>query len=361
MNIGLLLGSPRIGGTEKQISLLADELTKQGHDVDVFFLDSKWNFRDDRTIIDFGNINQDFLGVRKWNKVWKNIVLTKLLKFKNIEILHMFNLEAIEFGKNAAKRASINICVGSVRGIRFAHDRKIARRLKSALNEVRRVTVNSESIQKHLVQNGICESGKVVLISNGIPSYALGSFGRQPNAPLCVLFAGTLKDVKDPMSFVEAGIEVLKSDKKCRFVIAGDGPLKAILLDRVKESGYKEAFEFLGSVRSNDVPYEKADIVVSTSLREGSSNTVLEALAHGVPVVGSDVGGTGEVLRKGDFGLLVEPRDVQATAKAIRLLLGNHDLRKKLGQNGHSYVAEHHSVRGMTALHMSLYENLRHE
>ena len=174
----------------------------------------------------------------------------------------------------------------------------------------------------------------------------------------CILFVGTLKEVKDPMCFVEAGINILKTGRKCRFVIAGDGPLRSILAERVKASGFNGAFEFLGAVRTSEVPYVSSDIMVSTSLREASSNSILEAMAYGIPVVGTNVGGSGEALSQAGAGLLVSPRHPEETAHAIRLLFDDVSLRHKSGKMGRSYVAEKHGIDDMVNQHILLYEEL---
>lgn len=358
MNIALLLGSPMIGGTEKQVALLANELKERGYRVTILFLVSRKKLPDACTKVDFGALDQKYLGVRRWNRFVKKVAFSHFLEKRDYDVLHMFNLECIEFGKMPAKRAGLPSILGSIRGIRFAYDNDILKRLKKALKGIRKVSVNAESAGKLLVEKNVCSDKKIIFIRNGISLPELKKTTQIRKEIPCILFVGTLKEVKDPMCFVEAGINILKTGRKCRFVIAGNGPLRSILAERVKASGFNGAFEFLGAVRTSEVPYVLSDIVVSTSLREASSNSILEAMAYGIPVVGTNVGGTGDLMKNIDAGLLVKPQCPEETAQAIQMLLDDVSLRHKLGKAGRSYVAEIHGIDDMVNQHILLYEEL---
>lgn len=358
MNIALSLGSPMIGGTEKQVALLARGLKERGHHVRIFFLVSHKKFPDACTKIDFGALDQKYLGVRRWNRFVKRVAFSHFLEKGDYDVFHMFNLECIEFGKMPAKRAGLPSVLGSIRGIRFAYDNDILKRLKKALKGIRKVTVNAESTGKLLVEKNVCSDEKIILIRNGIFLPELKKTMQIKKRIPCILFAGTLKEVKDPMCFLEAGINILKTGRKCRFVIAGDGPLRSILAERVKASGFNAAFEFLGAVRTSEVPYVSSDIMVSTSLREASSNSILESMAHGIPVVGTNVGGSGEALSQAEARLFVKPQCPEETEQAIQMLLDDVSLRHKLGKMGRSYVAEKHGIDDMVNQHILLYEEL---
>ena len=103
-------------------------------------------------------------------------------------------------------------------------------------------------------------------------------------------------------------------------MLAGEGPLRGEIEERVKSAGLEGRFRLLGLRR--DVPelLRALDLLVLPSGREGLPNIVLEAMASGVPVVATDVGGTGELVIEGKTGSLVRPGDAEALARAILAL-----------------------------------------
>ena len=123
-----------------------------------------------------------------------------------------------------------------------------------------------------------------------------------------------------------------------------------------EDQNVQERVSFLGQVPMDSVPYAQADLVVSSSIREASSNTILEAFASGVPVVATSVGGSVE-LRGMDFVRLVPPRDELLLAKAImdfaRL---SQERRLELGLGASDYVRKNYSIDSMVDNHIALYK-----
>ena len=353
MKIGFLLGAPQIGGMERQNAILASRLHQMGHYVVVFFLCSK-NFVSDCKI-DFGNIEQHFLNLSRLNQLWKHLMLRKLLVSKDIQILQAYNFDAIRLGVRATKRKCSSRCVGTIMGTRFASDSRMARRLRNVLQFTDLVTVETNVVKKLLVDRGIYDSQKIFVIPNAIevPEKTIKSTNNKRH----VLFAGTLKKVKDPECFVKAAIRLIKKGYNFQFTIAGGGPLAETLKNMVKKTHCEGRIKFLGKLPPDQVPYSAADLVVSTSLREASSNTILEALAHGLPVVATNVGGSSEIIKRGNCGLLIEPQDVQALERAITILLENEEYLK-LGRNGRQFVIENYSISQNVQLHLELYTKL---
>ena len=115
---------------------------------------------------------------------------------------------------------------------------------------------------------------------------------------------------------------------------------------------------FLG--RRDDVPdlLAAADVFAMPSRREGLGIAALEAMGHGLAVVASAVGGLGQAVVDGETGLLVPPDDVVALAKALESLLGDADLRGRLGCAGPLRVEEHFAPEPMVAAYEGLYRRV---
>jgi glycosyltransferase involved in cell wall biosynthesis len=142
------------------------------------------------------------------------------------------------------------------------------------------------------------------------------------------------------------------------FAIAGDGPNRAALEQRAATLGVSDRVRFLG--HRHDVPalLAAADLFVLPSLYEGLPLSVLEAMAAGVPVVATAIGGTDEVVRDGETGTLVPPANSEALAAAIGRALADRDRASRLALAARSLVAREYSVASMVGSVSRLYDEL---
>jgi L-malate glycosyltransferase len=171
--------------------------------------------------------------------------------------------------------------------------------------------------------------------------------------------------------FFEAATKVRKQHPDTHFLAVGecytrdaegeivvDRAYRRELQERVTSLGLADRVHFTGL--RNDVPQILAAAAVSVlpSVSEGISNTLLESMAAGVPVVASRVGGTPEVIDDGVHGLLVPPSDPEALASAIVRVLGDSLLATKLGANGRRRVAQEFSFEAVVRHTEDLYREL---
>ena len=142
------------------------------------------------------------------------------------------------------------------------------------------------------------------------------------------------------------------------FIIAGDGPDRAALAAQAEAAGLADRVRFLGSRR--DIPdlLAACDVFVLPSLIEGLPLSVLEAMAAARPVVATRVPGTDEAVVDGETGLLVPPRDPEALAHAIRLVLSNPEQAARFGSAGRARVIADFSTQRMVAAVEQQYEEL---
>jgi len=152
-------------------------------------------------------------------------------------------------------------------------------------------------------------------------------FGFGPDDVVAV-FAGNLSSEKGPDVALEA---VAGAPSNVRLVVAGDGPLAAALAERAARPDLDGRVTLLGA--RTDVPrlLAGADLVLSTSRQEGRPGVILEAALAGLPVVATQVGSIGDLLRDGTDGLLVAPGDVAGLTAALATLAGDAGARSRLG------------------------------
>jgi glycosyltransferase involved in cell wall biosynthesis len=143
---------------------------------------------------------------------------------------------------------------------------------------------------------------------------------------------GRLQPEKDAATFIEAAWLLARTFPDARFVIAGDGPQAADLRRRTTHRRLDDRVVFTGFVPDGTTLIRHLDLLVVPSLSEGTPLVVLEAMANGVAVVASRVGGIPDQVRHEREALLVEPGDHHAVAEACTRLLTDHVLRRDLTQ-----------------------------
>lgn len=193
---------------------------------------------------------------------------------------------------------------------------------------------------------------KIVVIPNGINidefdiDHSKKKCREMLNLPLgdeIILFVGTLGPHKGPDVLLKAMSMVVKSMPNTKLVFVGDGVMRNELKTLSKKLGVKKNIKFVGFIGDTTkkaMYYKSADIFVlpSTGGHEIFGNVNLEAMACSIPIVASKIGGVPDVVKDGENGLLVPPKDSEALADAIIYLLENEDVRDKMGKNGKKKV-----------------------
>ena len=158
-----------------------------------------------------------------------------------------------------------------------------------------------------------------------------------------VLYVGRLSPVKGVQYLIRAMKQVNDTIPDARLIIIGNGRERGMLEALSAELGIQEYVQFRGEVPHESVLsfMQQADVFVLPSLSEGFPMVIVEALACGLPVVGSRVGGMPEIITDGINGYLVEAKDVGAIAEKILLLLQDEKLRKKMSDNNKELVKKY--------------------
>jgi glycosyltransferase involved in cell wall biosynthesis len=166
---------------------------------------------------------------------------------------------------------------------------------------------------------------------------------------------GSLSPVKDHATFLKAAVIINRDTPDTRFAILGDGPLRHDLENLSQELGIASKTIFLGHQRDVVNYLSLFDVAVLTSKTEGCSNSLLEAMALGKPVVATDVGGNRELVRQGYNGILVPFGDAEAVAKATLSLVHDPKVSREMGQRAKEMVVNQFSLKNMVQQYQSLY------
>ena len=170
------------------------------------------------------------------------------------------------------------------------------------------------------------------------------------------MVVGRLSREKDHLTLLEA---VRKLAMPAHTLMVGEGPERTRIEDWVRATDRRQFVTLTGQVSSAEPYYAIADVAALSSLSEGSPNALLEAMAAGVPVVATSVGGIPEIVMHEKSALLVSPGDRDAMAAALaRLLGGEPDLASRLAAHASQLAEWNHSPEGRVGALSGLYRNL---
>ena len=297
---------------------------------------------------------------RHRHEVYKFHPIGKLIREENVKLIHAHklgsNIWGAVFGKIFGLPA-ISHVHGQVYNWKNYAFNSFVGRLSSKL-----ITV-SEFEKKALTTQ--VPADKVVTIYNGIDpgkyeSSNAGfkeSLGLKPDAPVVGISAALRKE-KAHEVFLRAAKKVLENRADARFLIIGGGVRKQELETMALGLGIKESCIFTGFVKNIEDALSVLDIGVLTSEREGLPLTLLEYMASSKPIIATDVGGVGEVVKDGENGFLVPSGDHNALAGRINALLEDQALASRLGANGRALLGEKFSEDVMMNRIESLYDEL---
>lgn len=178
---------------------------------------------------------------------------------------------------------------------------------------------------------------------------------------LIVGVTATFIEQKGLCDFLEVASRLRDQASHVRFVIVGEGELRPLLEARRRELGLEELVVFTGWIpNANESALPAFDIFFQPSLWEAMSIALLEAMAAAKPVISTAVGEAPYIIENGVNGLLVEPRDVDGMAAALRRLIDDPEFRERLGGAARTKVATHFTAQQMWRSYEELYLGLVH-
>jgi sugar transferase (PEP-CTERM/EpsH1 system associated) len=296
--------------------------------------------------------------------------MAALVRHQKADVVHSNNWGTFFDSVLAAHLGGASLMVHCIHGL-FADDldrmkwrRRFLQRLL-ALGTHRLYAV-AEYLRRYYIREVGISPGKIATIYNGVDTGRYAPLdGRQRAAlrsrlgfsedHILIGSVGTLYWIKDPETLLTAAAEVLRRSSQAIFLWVGDGQLRESLRHRAERMGLSHRVRYLG--RRDDVADILAalDIFVLPSIAEGLSYSILEAMATGLPVVTTRVGGNPELVRDGREGLLISPRQPQQLAEALVILADRPQLRRHMGASGRRRVEERFSLMDMVQRYQKMY------
>jgi glycosyltransferase involved in cell wall biosynthesis len=193
----------------------------------------------------------------------------------------------------------------------------------------------------------------VYTIHNGVPHEPQPELPRPRLGPLI----GAIGRMEHQKGF-DTLIRALAAIDEAALVLLGDGSERSRLQGLARSLGLSERIVWLGWTQNPRGYLSSFDVFALPSRFEGFPLALLEAMLAGSAVVATDVGSVREAVQDGESGLLIPPDDPAALANAIQRLLGDGELRRKLGENGRGFVLSRFTADHMTSAFESLYREL---
>lgn len=364
-----LTGSFRQGGSERQAVALARMLKRQG-DFDVFLatLSREGPLLSVAADEGFENVPEfpltSFYGPTFFAQVRH---CAKYLRENKIDLVHMHDFYTNVFGIAAATLARVPIRIASKRETSGMRSRAQEIVERAAFSRASAVVVNSAAVREYLLDRGIPVE-KMSLIYNGIDierfdassagSSIRNQLGLSSKAKVVTMVANLRHSVKNVPMLLHAATSILRTHPETHFVIAGEGELETELKNLTDELGISQNVHFIG--RCLDVPelLAASDVCVLTSKAEGFSNSILEYMAAGKPVVATNVGGAAEAIIDGETGFLVAADDGSAMAVHVSQLIADSDIAGGFGAEGRRRASEKFSAASQLASTLALYNSL---
>lgn len=353
---------PLVGGYERAAERLSNELGRRGHIVTVVTerRDSRWPSTEDCGTYSLSRL---WCVHRRGVHLFTSLLSYSIFLMRNgprfdVFHVHQYGYHAaltVLFGRLFRKPVILKITNTGPEGIQRTMGRYgwVCELLSDLHRQVDACVATTAAGRNEAERFGISPE-RIAIIPNGLDTddfVPRSGSERQDikrrlgiHDPLVVLFSGRLSKGKNVTGLVEAWQVVRAKIPKATLVLLGEGPLRSSLERQIAESGLRDGFMMCGSHVDVLPWYQVADVFVLPSAHEGLSNSLLEAMSCGVPVVSTKVSGSAEIFAECDIGEMVATGSHDALADALSCLLLAEDRREACADRARRYAVENFSI-----------------
>lgn len=356
-----------VGGLQRVVHIMIDRLKNRSYDLHLCCLDYGGMFYEK---IDQKLVSKYIIGRKPGPfdfKIYK--WLQAFIKEKKIDIIHSHN--------GCSLYAALLKASGNIKGIVHTDHGRLIPDKKSAIWEDRlssyfidKVVSVSDPLSEYLHSKVKIKNEKITTIINGVDTEIFIPFNQgkkiQRRKELSIEedanIIGTvcrLDSIKNLIYLIQIVPEILRINPKCRFVIVGDGPERKYLMEECARMRQNKCVTFMGNIVDVQNVLPIFDIYVNTSLSEGTSMTILEAMSCGLPVIASAVGGNKKLVSESN-GVLFNLQNKRKFIESVVYILNDHRLKDEKGKKSREIVERQFSIDRMIMQYEDLYESLIH-
>jgi L-malate glycosyltransferase len=361
-----------VGGTERQFVYTTSGLDRSRFDVRVACLAKIGPFMKDVEALQVPISVYPTHSLYSYQTLRRQVQFAREIRREGIQVVHAYGFYPNLFAILPARLGTRSVTIASVRDMGVFTDRHKIKGMSQAFacRFADCIIANSNAVRGWLMRQGL-GGQDIRVVPNGIPipptrSQAESSpvrkeFNLDPECPL-IAVVGRLVRTKGLEFFLEAAVSIATRFPSVRFLIVGDScaepAYRVELENRAKELNLSGKMIFTG--QRSDVPQimREIDISVLPSLSESFSNTLLESMANGLPVIATNVGGNPELVSDGIDGILIPPKDPAALTRAAVQLLESSALAHRLGKAAREKVVREYSLESLLRRTEDLYISL---
>jgi len=351
----------RVGGMEQGVVKLVNGLDRSRVRSSVV----TFNAPDSLALALRPDVRLEVLAKRNGNDPRLVLHLHRLLRHHRPHIVHTHSWGTLLEGYMAARAARVPFVVHGEHGT-MEEGRVNVVLQRWAWHRVDRVVSVSSRLADRLAERIGFPRERIVTIRNGVDLDRFRAVSREDArralgltpSQLVVGTVGRLVPVKDHANLLRAMAILRARGRQPGLVIVGEGPLRVELERLAGSLGLADSVRMLGARPDVESVLVALDVFVLSSKSEGLSNTIIEAMASGLPVVATSVGGADELVEHGRTGLLVPREDPEALAEAVAALLDDAARRGEMGRAGRAKAEREFSLERMLAGYERLYLDL---
>jgi sugar transferase (PEP-CTERM/EpsH1 system associated) len=293
--------------------------------------------------------------------------VAEILRRERVDVVHCHNRKAVLYGGLATFLAPHSRLVYTKHGASHWDGGPTALLGRLVMRRSRAIVAVSQDIERGVLDGNWADRNRLHTVLNGVDLTQFhartdrASVRQAVGIPPQARVVGTvarLSPEKDQASLLAAFAKVAPAMPEARLVLVGGGPLRAALEAQARELRITERTHFLGERQDVAELLGAMDVFCLPSLTEGTSLTLLEAMATGLPVVATSVGGTPEVVAAGASGLLVEPGRPDLLADALQQVLHSESLAARFGEAGREIVRARYSMQSMVERYAGIYQRV---
>jgi glycosyltransferase involved in cell wall biosynthesis len=314
LRVGLVIGQLTGGGAEGQLRLLCEGLDRTAVRPFVYCLSTKVDPHG--PLLARADVPVRIVAGTRLGRV---LELRHALAADAIDVVHAWLFIGNAYAWAATLGARGRPLITSARNCK-RQGRWLDALNRRAFRASRAIIVNSADVEAYIVREYGAPAARIRVVPNAIDLRRFQPQARTGGGPR-IITVGRLVGQKNPLRFVTAAAALRARLPDARFTIVGDGPLRSAVESAIRSAGLEGACRLTGERHDIETLLGDADVFWLTSDWEGMPNVVIEALACGLPVVASRVGGTADLIADGEQGFLVTPDDVAAVvARSVEIL-----------------------------------------
>lgn len=350
------------GGTERQLAATAVGLDRRRFAVHVMCFNPGFRYNELERV----GIRVVAIPIRSFLSpvaLHPTVQLAKYIREHRIQVVHTFDYPMNCLGVPVARMLRVPVVLSSQRAHRSLTPPRYRAFQRLTDRLVNGIVTNCQAMLEHLIHDEGVPRERIHLCYNGIDTTVFHPDGRERFGALCgaecvVGIVSMLRPEKDICTLLDAFAATAGGQSTVKLAIVGSGAEQEQLENRVRSLGIEAQCIFAPAAAEIAQWMRAIDIFVLPSVSEALSNSLMEAMACGCAVIASCVGGSPELIRDGETGLMFEPRNTAKLADLLRRLIADAELRRVFGANAAASIHGRFSLDRASARMTEIYTRL---